>query len=76
LLARLHDEVGVELIVASDDPATLALGHALSLPGGTPEWAAPVSAAVATQLFCHHLAVARGMDPDAPRALRKVTRTR
>jgi fructoselysine-6-P-deglycase FrlB-like protein len=35
----------------------------------------PISLAVLAQLLAHHVAVARGFDPDSPREIRKVTRT-
>lgn len=40
-----------------------------------PEWLAPLPAAVPGQLLALHLARARGMDPDHPQGLRKVTLT-
>lgn len=40
-----------------------------------PEWLTPMVAIVAGQLFTYRLALARGLDPDAPRGLRKVTLT-
>ncbi len=39
-------------------------------------WLSPIVAAPALQRFAHALAVARGHDPDSPRGLSKVTRTR
>jgi glucosamine--fructose-6-phosphate aminotransferase (isomerizing) len=66
-----------EVIVLSDDPATLALGRtAISLTAGVPEWLAPLTAIVPCQLFAMHLAAVRDFDPDHPRGLRKVTETR
>jgi glucosamine--fructose-6-phosphate aminotransferase (isomerizing) len=47
----------------------------LTIPPG-PEWASPIPAVVTAQLFTHHLTVAKGLDPEAPRGLSKVTRTR
>ena len=40
------------------------------------DWLSPIVVAPVLQLFVHALAVARGQDPDAPRGLSKVTRTR
>lgn len=40
-----------------------------------PEELTPISLAVKGQLLAHHVAAARGIDPDRPRAIRKVTRT-
>lgn len=70
-------ERGAELIVISDDAAATALGRvALALPSGTPEWLSPICAIVPGQLLAMHLSHTRGLDPDQPRALRKVTETR
>lgn len=46
----------------------------LCLPA-SPEWLAPIPAAIAGQLLSYWLAKARGRDPDHPAGLRKVTRT-
>ena len=70
-------ERGAELIVISDDDEALALGRvALALPAGVPEWLSPLCAIVPGQLLAMHLANARDLDPDRPRALHKITETR
>jgi glucosamine--fructose-6-phosphate aminotransferase (isomerizing) len=77
LLARLRDDLGAEIAVVSDDPAALARARwPFRLPAGTPEWLGPIVSIVVGQLHAMHLTVARGLDPEAPRNLRKVTRTR
>jgi glutamine---fructose-6-phosphate transaminase (isomerizing) len=77
LLGRLANERQADLVVISDAPETLALaGGRIALPDGLSEWMAPIAAAVGAQVFTYHLCLARGLDPDAPRGLRKVTRTR
>lgn len=43
---------------------------------GLPEPLAPIAAAPAIHLFAYHLSVARGLNPDRPRGLTKVTLTR
>jgi glutamine---fructose-6-phosphate transaminase (isomerizing) len=76
LLARLG-ELGVERIVLSDRDDAVALGPVgIRLPGGVPEWLMPIIAIVPGQLLARHLAVARGLDPEAPRWIGKVTLTR
>ena len=40
-----------------------------------PEWLTPLVTIVAGQLFTYRLALAKGLDPDSPRGLRKVTLT-
>ena len=42
---------------------------------GLPEELTPITLAVLGQLLAHHVAVARGYDPDRPRTIQKVTRT-
>ena len=67
---------GAELLVASDDPTATALATtALPLPVTLPEWLSPITAIVPGQLFALHLTLVRGLDPDRPRGLQKVTRT-
>lgn len=69
-------EAGAELLIISDSAELLAMGQvALGLPAGVPEWLSPVTAVVAGQLFALRLTEAKGLDPDRPRRLQKVTRT-
>jgi glucosamine--fructose-6-phosphate aminotransferase (isomerizing) len=76
LLRRLA-EAGADLLVASDVPDARSIGRdGLEVPSGVPEWLAPLVAIVPAQLFAYHLALARGVDPERPRNLRKVTLTR
>jgi len=49
---------------------------ALGLPAGVPEWLSPIVSIVPGQLWAGALAGVRGLDPDQPRGLHKVTRTR
>jgi glutamine---fructose-6-phosphate transaminase (isomerizing) len=77
LLARSRDELDAELAIVSDDGEALALARwPFALPAGTPEWLGPIVSIVVGQLHALHLTQARGLDPEAPRNLRKVTRTR
>jgi glucosamine--fructose-6-phosphate aminotransferase (isomerizing) len=72
LLAEIKN-AGSQVVVISDAedcPAT----HVIAIPA-IGEWLSPIPAIVAAQLFTYHLTVARGENPDRPRALRKVTRT-
>jgi glucosamine--fructose-6-phosphate aminotransferase (isomerizing) len=76
------------LIVDGGGPVTMDLDalrerleakgcHVLHLrdESGLPEELTPVTLAVLGQLLAHQLAVAKGMDPDRPRTIQKVTRT-
>jgi glucosamine--fructose-6-phosphate aminotransferase (isomerizing) len=73
----LAKETHTPLLAISDRKEILEAAEvALPLPEGTPEWLSPLVAIVPGQLFALGLCQARGMDPDAPRGLRKVTLTR
>jgi glutamine---fructose-6-phosphate transaminase (isomerizing) len=74
LLGRLRD-ARASLLVLSDAADVAALGDGVVLPA-VPEWLSPLVAIVPAQLFAYHLARARGLDPEAPRNLSKVTLTR
>jgi glucosamine--fructose-6-phosphate aminotransferase (isomerizing) len=47
---------------------------ALAVPGGLPEELTPHVYAVPAYQLSYHLALRKGLDPDRPRGLRKVTR--
>lgn len=74
-VVRLLRRRGAQLAVVSSDPAVLRrVQHGLAVPAGTPEELTPHVCAVAVQLFSYHLGLRRGINPDRPRGLRKVTR--
>jgi glucosamine--fructose-6-phosphate aminotransferase (isomerizing) len=76
LLGRLREDIDAELMVVSDLPEALAVGRwPLALPPDTPEWLGPIVSIVPGQLHALHLTQARGIDPERPRNLLKVTRT-
>lgn len=67
---------GAELLVISDAPEALALARTpLPMAGDVPEWLSPIPAVVPGQVLALYLALAKGLDPDTPRGLRKVTKT-
>lgn len=75
-LLRYLRRRGAELIAISPRAGVLELAHtALPLPAGVPEWLSPLVSVVPGQLFALGLTLAKGLDPDHPRGLRKVTRT-
>lgn len=74
--ARLR-EVGADLTVLAGAPSLLRhASAAAALPEGMHEVTATFVLVVAGQVLAERLARSRGIDPDAPRHLRKVTRTR
>ena len=74
LLRRLQ-EVRARILVLTDAADLLGLGDGVPLPA-VPEWLAPLVAIVPAQLYAYHLARARGLDPETPRNISKVTMTR
>lgn len=77
LVRRLRGDLDADLAIVSDDAEALVEARwPLRLPAGTPEWLGPIVSIVVGQLHALHLTRARGLDPEAPRNLRKVTRTR
>ncbi|MEO5767596.1 MAG: SIS domain-containing protein [Polyangia bacterium] len=70
---------GAHILALSDDEAVLnRAGTRVRLPfvAGVPEWLSPLVAVLPGQLCALRLARARGLDPDHPRGLTKVTKTR
>lgn len=66
-----------DLTVIGNDPELLALGEtSIRLPDSGSENAAFFAYAVAAQMFACSLSLARGLNPDAPRNLSKVTITK
>ena len=78
MLELAHDlrERDAELLVISESEDALTLARtALPIPPGVPEWLSPLSAIIPGQLVALHLALSKGLNPDVPRGLHKVTRT-
>jgi glucosamine--fructose-6-phosphate aminotransferase (isomerizing) len=75
LASRLRTKRMARLLVISDRAEILRHSMApLRLPE-QPEWLSPLASIVPAQLFCLHLARARGLDLERPRGLTKITRT-
>jgi glucosamine--fructose-6-phosphate aminotransferase (isomerizing) len=74
-LAHRIAETGAEVYGIGGDP-TFAAACQATLPGPSlPEYLAPFALVVPGQLLAEALARAKGIDPDVPRGLRKVTQT-
>lgn len=65
---------GIRVIAISNTPDVPA-DQVIAIPK-TDEWLSPIVAAPALQLHGYHISIACGQDPDHPRGLRKITRTR
>jgi glutamine---fructose-6-phosphate transaminase (isomerizing) len=75
LLVRLRDDLGAGIVVLSDRADLRALGRwSIALPS-LPEHLMPIAAIVPGQLYAMHATAARGLDPDEPRTIAKITRT-
>jgi len=76
LVAKLTGH-GASLVGIGDDAESLAAApSALAVPGGLPEWLSPLTHILPGQLLALNIAGLRGHDVDAPRSIRKVTKTR
>jgi glutamine---fructose-6-phosphate transaminase (isomerizing) len=76
LLAKLTEH-GAAVVGIGDDASALASApQALAVPGGLPEWLSPLTHILPGQLLALNIAGLRGHDVDAPRSIRKVTKTR
>lgn len=77
MLKRLRDDISAELIVISNDKKALLLAQVpLTIPVDVPEWLSPLVSIVPAQLFAYHLTLAKGFDPEQPRTIHKVTKTK
>ncbi len=75
-LAGELQQRSAELLVISESKQALSLSRtAFPIAPGVPEWLSPLTAIIPGQLFALHLALAKGLNPDVPRGLQKVTRT-
>ncbi len=68
-------ELETDLTVVGPVGDVAATAKHLPLPAGIPEELSPIIEIIPLQMLARELSVARGQDPDAPRGLRKVTKT-
>lgn len=65
-----------ELLIISDDERALDMANlALPFQAGLPEWLTPLVAVLPGQRFAFQLTLEKGMNPDQPEGLQKVTET-
>ncbi len=78
-MLELRDDLrrrGAQTWLVADAPAAGGDEAVVLLPRPLPEALSPLTAVIPGQLLAYHLSLARGLDPDRPRGLSKVTRTR
>ncbi len=67
---------GAELVVIAEDSAVVDKGAAgFRMPVSCPEELSPILYALPAQMLAHDLALLKGLNPDTPRGLSKVTET-
>jgi glucosamine--fructose-6-phosphate aminotransferase (isomerizing) len=74
VLDRLHER-DADLCVVGTQAAVAAASVGFVLPTGVSEELSPVLEVLPLQLLAYEIAMGRGVNPDAPRALAKVTET-
>jgi glucosamine--fructose-6-phosphate aminotransferase (isomerizing) len=75
LLNRLHELNADSLSITNDDDVERLSTHSIKLPTEIDEFLSPIPFIVPAQLFAAHLSEAKGLDPDEPRSLAKITKT-
>ena len=75
LLERLRELNADRLAITNDDEIAKLATHAIKLPSEIDEFLSPIPFIIPAQLFAAHLSEAKGLDPDEPRSLAKVTKT-
>lgn len=74
VLDRLRGR-GADLLLVGQAEQVAQAAAGFALPSDVPEEVQPILEILPLQLLAYEIAVARGLDPDAPRALAKVTET-
>lgn len=70
-------EIGARTLLVTDQPDEVraVADDLLTIPSQLPDWLTPLVSIVPAQLWCRQVALARGLDPESPRGLSKVTLT-
>jgi glucosamine--fructose-6-phosphate aminotransferase (isomerizing) len=75
LMHRLSELSADTVVITADDECSKLSTRAIRMHGEIGEWLAPIPYIIPGQLFAALLAKAKGLNPDTPRSLSKVTRT-
>jgi glucosamine--fructose-6-phosphate aminotransferase (isomerizing) len=75
LLTRLKEEHGARILTLSADHSAQLLDDSLPVPSGMSPWLSPIVEILPAQLYTYYLTRARGLNPESPRTIQKVTRT-
>ena len=75
LLHRLNELNADSLSITNDDEVAGLSSRSIRMSAELNEFLSPIPFIIPAQLFAAYLAEAKGLDPDAPRSLAKVTKT-
>ncbi|HZH34373.1 MAG TPA: SIS domain-containing protein, partial [Pyrinomonadaceae bacterium] len=75
LLERLHELHADTFSITNDESVAGLSSRTLQMSAEIDEFLSPIPFVIPAQLFAAHLAAAKGLNPDEPRSLSKVTRT-
>jgi len=76
LIRRIQLEHGARVLALSDAASVRQLDEGLAVLANLPDWLSPIVEIVPAQLYTYYLTIARGLDPESPRTITKVTKTR
>ena len=62
-------------LISNDEQMIKGVELSVPLPPDLPEWLSPIVGVIPGQLLALNLALVKGLDPDKPRGLSKVTKT-
>ena len=76
-LMRVLNKYGIQTVAVTNDISiSKTASLVISIPKGITDFTSPFLSAVAMQIFACRLSIAKGLDPDNPRNIKKVTITR
>ena len=75
LLTRLKELHADSFSITNNQTVASMSSRALQMPSEIEEFLSPIPFIIPAQLFAAHLAEAKGINPDAPRSLSKITKT-
>ena len=70
-----NGDLFARILALSASADARSLDEGLAVPEGIPSWMSPIVEIVPAQLYTYHLTVARGLNPESPRTITKVTET-
>ncbi len=77
VLMRVLNKYGIRTIAVTNDMSISKMASVvISIPMGMTDFTSPFLSAAAMQIFACKLSIAKGLDPDNPRNIKKVTITR